>query len=139
MIRFLQPEWLWLLMLLPIVLMLLGRRGAVATVQYSDVALAREVARSSRNRAGRWVWLLPMLAGALMIVGLARPQVGHGGAAVTADGISIMLALDVSGSMQALDFKMGGQRVNRIQIVKAVVSKFIDQRPNDRIGLIAFA
>ena len=139
MIRFLQPEWLWLLMLLPIVLMLLGRRGAVATVQYSDVALAREVARSSRNRAGRWVWLLPMLAGALMIVGLARPQVGHGGAAVMADGISIMLALDVSGSMQALDFKMGGQRVNRIQIVKAVVSKFIDQRPNDRIGLIAFA
>ena len=139
MIRFLQPEWLWLLTLLPIALLLLGRRGAVAAVEYSDVALAREVAHSTRSRVGRWVWLLPMLAGACMIVGLARPQIGHGSTAVTANGINIMLALDVSGSMQALDFKVGDQRVNRIQIVKAVVSKFIDQRPNDRIGLIAFA
>jgi len=139
MIRFLQPEWLWLLTLLPIALLLLGRRGAVAAIEYSDVALAREVAQKTRSRVGRWPWLLPMLAGAFMIVGLARPQIGHGSAAVTANGINIMLALDVSGSMQALDFKVDDRRVNRIQIVKAVVSKFIDQRPNDRIGLIAFA
>jgi Ca-activated chloride channel family protein len=58
---------------------------------------------------------------------------------VSANGIDIMLGLDVSGSMQALDFKLGDQRLNRIQIVKSVVSTFIDQRPNDRIGLIAFA
>jgi Ca-activated chloride channel family protein len=45
----------------------------------------------------------------------------------------------VSGSMQALDFKIDGERVNRIQVVKSVVSKFIDQRPSDRIGIIAFA
>jgi Ca-activated chloride channel family protein len=58
---------------------------------------------------------------------------------VTANGIDIMLGLDVSGSMQALDFLIDDQRVNRIEVVKSVVSKFIDERPNDRIGLIAFA
>jgi Ca-activated chloride channel family protein len=139
MIRFLQPEWLWLLALLPMVMLLRGRRGPVAAIEFSDVGLAREVARSSRARAGRWLWLLPILAAALMIVGLARPQRAHSRTEVTANGIDIVLGLDVSGSMQALDFQIDGQRVNRIEVVKSVVSKFIDQRPSDRIGLIAFA
>jgi Ca-activated chloride channel family protein len=58
---------------------------------------------------------------------------------VQASGIDIVLALDVSGSMQALDFKLDGQPANRIDIVKTVVAKFIEERPNDRIGIIAFA
>lgn len=139
MIRFLHPEWLWLLTLLPLVLLWRGQRGAVAAVQYSNVSLARKVARQTRSRAGRWVWLLPILAGALMMVGLARPQFGHGRAEVQASGIDIVLALDVSGSMQALDFKLHNQRANRIEVVKSVVAKFIEDRPNDRIGLVAFA
>ena len=139
MILFLQPELLWLLALLPLVMLLRGRRGPVAAVEYSDVGLAREVARTNRARAGRWVWLFPLLAGALMIVALARPQRAHSRTEVTANGIDIVLGLDVSGSMQALDFQIDGRRVNRIEIVKSVVSKFIEERPNDRIGLIAFA
>src|SRR6266850_6165780 len=139
MIRFLQPEWLWLLALLPLALLWRGRRGAVAAVQYSNVSLARRIARQTRSRAGRWVWLLPILAGALMVVGMARPQLGHGRTEVQASGIDIVLALDVSGSMQALDFKLRGQPANRIDVVKNVVSKFIEDRPNDRIGIIAFA
>jgi Ca-activated chloride channel family protein len=139
MIRFLQPQWLWLLTLLPVVMLLRGRRGPVAAVEFSDVGLAREVARTSRTRAGGWIWLFPLLAAALMIIGLARPQRGHSRTEVTANGIDIVLGLDVSGSMQALDFQVDGRRVNRIQVVKAVVSKFIEERPNDRIGLIAFA
>jgi Ca-activated chloride channel homolog len=139
MIRFLQPEWLWLLAALPIVMLLRGRRGPVAAVEFSDVGLAREVAGRSHSRVGGWVWLLPLLAAALMIVGLARPQRGHSRTEVTANGIDIVLGLDVSGSMQALDFLIDNHRVNRIQVVKSVVSKFIEERPNDRIGLIAFA
>jgi Ca-activated chloride channel homolog len=99
MIRFLQPEWLWLLALLPVVMLLRGRRGPVAAIEFSDVGLARQVARSSRARAGRWLWLFPLLAAALMIVGLARPQRAHSRTEVTANGIDIVLALDVSGSM----------------------------------------
>lgn len=139
MTRFLQPEWFWLLALLPIVMLWRGRRGPVAAIEYSDVSLAREVARGSRSRIGRWVWLLPILAGALMIVGLARPQRAHSRTEVSANGIDIVLGLDISGSMQALDFLIDRQRVNRIEVVKSVVSKFIDERPDDRIGLIAFA
>jgi Ca-activated chloride channel family protein len=139
MTRFLQPEWFWLLALLPLVMLWRGRRGPVAAVEYSDVGLAREVARSSRSRIGNIMWLLPLLAGVLMIVGLARPQRGHSRTEVTANGIDIVLGLDVSGSMQALDFEIDGQRLNRIEVVKSVVAKFIEQRPNDRIGLIAFA
>jgi Ca-activated chloride channel family protein len=139
MTRFLQPEWFWALTLLPLVMLWRGRRGPVAAIQYSDVGLARAVARRSRSRIGNWVWLLAVLAAVLMIVGLARPQRGHSRTEVTANGIDIALVLDVSGSMQALDFLIDGQRVNRIEVVKSVVGKFIDERPNDRIGLIAFA
>src|SRR5882757_661829 len=139
MTRFLQPEWFWLLALLPIVMLWRGRRGPVAAIEYSDVSLAREVARGSRSRIGRLVWLLPILAGVLMIVGLARPQRAHSRTEVSANGIDIVLGLDVSGSMQALDFLIDHQRVNRIEVVKSVVSKFIDERSDDRIGLIAFA
>jgi Ca-activated chloride channel homolog len=139
MIQFLQPEWLWLLALLPLALLWRGRKGGVAAVEYSNIDVARTIARSTRSRAGRWLWLLPIVASTLMVVGLARPQLAHGRAQVTASGIDIMLGLDVSGSMQALDFKIGGQRVNRIDVVKSVVSKFIDERPDDRIGIVAFA
>jgi Ca-activated chloride channel family protein len=139
MIHFLQPEWLWLLALLPLVLLWRGRKGSVAAVEYSNIGVARTVARSTRSRVGRWVWLLPVLAGVLLVVGMARPQWAHGRTQVTASGIDIMLGLDVSGSMQALDFKMHGRRVDRIDVVKSVVSKFIDERPDDRIGIVSFA
>jgi Ca-activated chloride channel family protein len=139
MIRFLQPEWLWLLCLLPVVLLWQGRRGPVAAVSYSHVGLLRGIDRPTRGRFGRWLWFLPVLAAGLMIVGLARPQRSHSRTEVLANGIDIVLCLDVSGSMQALDFLINGRRVNRIQVVKSVVSKFIDERPDDRIGLVAFA
>jgi len=139
MTRFLHPEWFWLLSLLPLVMLWRGRRGPIAAIEYSDVGLVRDLARGSRSRIGRWAWLFPVLAGVLMIVGLARPQRDHSRTEVIAKGIDIVLGLDVSGSMQALDFTINHQRVNRIEVVKSVVSKFIEQRPDDRIGLIAFA
>jgi Ca-activated chloride channel family protein len=139
MIHFLQPQWFWVFALLPLVMLWRGRRGPVAAIQYPDISLARAVSRRTRSRIGGLVWLWPLLVAALMIVGLARPQRMHSRTEVTANGIDIVLLLDVSGSMQALDFSLQGQRLNRIAIVKTVVSKFIDERPNDRIGLIAFA
>ncbi len=78
MTRFLQPEWFWLLALLPLVLLWRGRRGPVAAIEYSDVSLAREVARRGRSKIGVLMWMLPIVAGALMIVGLARPQRADG-------------------------------------------------------------
>jgi Ca-activated chloride channel family protein len=139
MIRFLYPQWLWLLALLPFLALLLGRRGPVAAVRYSSAQTLRRVARETRSRPGRWLTPLNLAALALLVVGLARPQFGRSTNNVQASGIDLILAMDVSGSMQALDFKLDGEPANRLDVVKSVVSKFIEQRPNDRIGIVAFA
>jgi Ca-activated chloride channel family protein len=138
-IRFLYPTFLWLLALLPLIAILRGRRGEVAAVKFSSADIAREVAREIRSRAGRWQLPLTLLALALLIVGLARPQFGRSTTTVQASGVDMILAMDCSGSMEALDFKVDGQPMSRLDVVKWVVSKFIDARPNDRIGLIGFA
>jgi Ca-activated chloride channel family protein len=138
-ISFQHPELLLLLLLLPVAAFLLGRRGRVAAVEYSSANVAREVARETRSRAGRWIMAFPLLAAALFIVGLARPQVLEGSSEVQASGIDIMLCLDVSGSMQSLDYIVDGQRQSRVDTVKQAVSKFIDAREDDRLGLIEFS
>jgi Ca-activated chloride channel homolog len=139
MIRFLYPQFLFLLALLPLIALLRGRRGRVAALKYSSADIARQVARETRSRAGRWISTLSLLALGFIILALARPQFGRSTSTVEASGVDMVLALDCSGSMEALDFKLDGQPANRIDVVKSVVSKFIDARPNDRIGLIGFA
>lgn len=139
MIRFLHPAFFWLLALLPLLALLRGRRGPVAAVKFSNAGIARQVARETKSRAGQWMAALPLLALALITTALARPQFGRNGSPVEASGIDMILALDCSGSMQALDFKLNNERTNRLDIVKSVVSKFIDARPNDRLGMVGFA
>jgi Ca-activated chloride channel homolog len=139
MIRFLNPEFLWLLALLPLVAMWRGRKGRVAAVEYSNVEIARTVARETRSRPARWTMMLRLLVATLIILGLARPQYGKGRSEVQASGVDLMLAVDVSGSMEALDFTINGQPESRVEVVKSVVAKFIESRSDDRIGLIAFA
>jgi len=138
-IHFLDPQLLWLLLLLPAIAFWLGRRGRVAGVEYSSASVAREVARETRSRAGRIMILLPLLAAALFIIGLGRPQLQEGTTEIQASGVDLILACDVSGSMQSLDYKVNGVPTSRIDTVRAAVSKFIDARPDDRMGLIEFA
>jgi Ca-activated chloride channel family protein len=139
MIHFLHPQFLLLLLVLPGVAFWLGRKGRVAAVEYSSAAVVREVARETRSRAGRLMVLLPLLAAALFVLGLARPQLQQGSTEVQASGVDLMLAIDVSGSMQSLDYKVNDQPTSRIDTVKAAVAKFIDARPDDRLGLIEFS
>ena len=75
----------------------------------------------------------------LLILALARPQQGLEATKITAEGIDIVLAVDVSTSMLAEDFTLHGRRTNRLDVVKDVVSTFVEHRPNDRIGLVIFA
>lgn len=137
--RFAHPELLALLALLPLLALWRGRRGRAPAIQYPGTALARKVGRAARSRAGAWLAGLRLLALGLGIVALARPQIGRGNAPVEASGVDIVLAIDVSGSMESLDFQLGGQPTSRIEVVKRVVSRFIEARPNDRIALVAFA
>lgn len=139
MIRFFSPEWLWLLALLPLLAFWRGRRGAVAAVEYSNTQAIRAISRETRSRSGAWLSTIKLLALALLIVGVGRPQTGTTSAPAQASGIDIMLLLDVSGSMRSLDFKLDGKPASRVDVVKSVVAKFIQDRPDDRIGLTVFS
>ncbi len=137
--RFSDPEWLWLLLLLPLLALWRGRQGIATAVEYSSADLVREASRIRAFRPGRLLLAFWFLGLACWIVGMARPQIGHGRTEIQASGIDIVLALDLSGSMASLDLKLDGQPASRLEVVKSVTSKFIEARPNDRIGIIAFA
>jgi Ca-activated chloride channel family protein len=139
MITLAHPQLLWLLLALPAIAFLRSRRGPRAAIRYASVATARDVARTSRSRLGRLLPYLRLPALALLIVALAGPRVVHASTKVESSGVDMMLALDVSGSMQALDLQLDGERADRLSVVKSVVSKFIAARPNDRMGIVAFA
>lgn len=137
--RFLYPQLLWLLLLLPLLAVLHGRRGAAPSLSFSSLSLAAALAGARKTRPGFFL-LLPRLAVvALLILALAGPQQGNSTTEITASGIDIILAVDVSGSMEAMDFTLDGKPANRLEAVKKVVDRFIDGRPGDRIGLVAFA
>lgn len=136
---FAQPWLLLLLLLLPLFAILRGARGAAPAVMFSSIAPLLLPGRRRRAKAGGWHTTLLLVSFALFIVGLARPQAGRTLTHVEASGIDIMLALDVSRSMLAEDFTIGRERANRLEAVKMVTEQFIKARPNDRIGIVAFA
>ncbi len=136
---FASPYLLLLLLLLPLAAWLKGRVGYQPAFLYSSVQLVRGITGITRSRAGSILLKLRWLALALFIIALARPQLGQGETKVSASGIDIVVAIDLSSSMSSEDFEMGGQRVNRLAIAKDVLQKFVAKRPNDRIGLVAFA
>ena len=74
----------------------------------------------------------------LFVIALARPQRTNKETVVESDGIDIVLAIDVSGSMEAADFALANHRVSRLEAAKAVVDDFVMAREHDRIGLVVF-
>jgi len=133
---FAHPYVLLFLLLLPVLAWLKGKLGQAAAFVYSSVDLVRPIAGLRRSRAGAILADLRWLALALLIVALAQPRLVRGESHVKASGIDIVVALDLSGSMRSEDF---GPGQSRIKLAKEVLGKFIDNRPNDRIGLVAFA
>jgi len=137
---FAHPWLLLLLLLLPILAWLKGRRGRPPAFVYSSVQLVRSVLNVTRSHSGGFLAALRWLALALFIVALAQPRLIKSETKVRASGIDIAVALDLSGSMAAEDYDFvpdkGG--INRLEMAKAVLKKFVEKRPNDRIGLVAF-
>ena len=138
-ITFANPWLLLLLAIIPILAFLRGQRGGAPTVVFSSTEAFRSLGRRVQSRAGNFLTGLLFLALALLIVAMARPQKGKTLNQVEASGIDIMLLVDVSKSMLSEDFTIGNKRANRVSVIKKVTEKFIEQRPNDRIGIIAFA
>jgi len=137
--RFADPWFLLLLLALPVLAWLKGRRGGQPAFLYSSVGLVKGITGITRAHSRVLLARLRWLGLALLILGLARPQQGGGQTEVRARGVDIVVALDLSTSMQSEDFQIAGERVNRLAVAKDVLREFIRKRINDRIGLVAFA
>jgi len=135
---FAHPYLLLLLLLLPLLAWLKGRRGQPPAFLYSAVRLVEGLTQARRSHAGAFLAALRWLILALLIVALAQPRLTKSETKVTASGVDIAVALDMSGSMELPDFVVHGKKVNRLDMAKAVLKQFIDKRPNDRIGVVAF-
>jgi Ca-activated chloride channel family protein len=137
--QFAEPAWLLLLALLPLLFWLQGKAGRNAAIRFPSTLLTAQVAAFVRQRPGRWRHALRWLAFAFLVLALARPQTGEELTSTRSSGIDIVIAVDLSTSMWAHDFEVNGVPRDRLTIVRSVISEFIESRPNDRLGLIAFA
>lgn len=137
--RFAQPGWL--LLFIPSLLLLLLRRGRGATgaVVFPNLGVLVSLGKKVNRLA--WNLGVPLLFTALVfaILGMARPVWRNEYQSRIASGIDIVLAFDVSLSMDIDDFRKDGRPMKRIDAAKRVVDAFISRRPDDRIGLVAFA
>jgi Ca-activated chloride channel homolog len=106
-----------------------------ASIRFPSLSVVKRVAPSLAYRLRHILLVLRLLAVSLMCVGLARPQYGESIEDISTNGIDIMLALDISGSMRTLDFRPQ----NRLVVAKKVIENFITGRSHDRIGLVVFA
>jgi Ca-activated chloride channel family protein len=136
-ISFANPWWFLLLLTIPVLVtayvVRIRKRNAALSVSTTDWIAGKEL-KSLRQRLIHLPFILRMIILVLLITVMARPQTSDSHQTTNVEGIDIVMAIDVSGSMQAMDLKP-----NRLEAAKKVAKKFIDGRPNDRIGLVVFS
>jgi len=135
--RFADPWFLLLLCLLPL---FVGwtRKNREAVLPYSSIGLLKTVQSPQMRLISALPKILRAMAFTLLVLALAQPQEGQKRNEILSAGVDIVLAIDTSGSMQALDFFKDKDRINRLEVVKDVVSGFIKNRENDRMGMVVF-
>ena len=135
-VTFANPELFYFLLLIPalIVWYIFRHKQKNAALNISSFNGFNGIKTSAKIYLRHSLFVLRMFALALLIVAIARPQSKKSWQDLKTEGIDIVLALDISGSMLAQDFKP-----NRIEAAKEIAMEFIDSRPNDRIGLVIFS
>ncbi|MGE5279584.1 MAG: vWA domain-containing protein [Deltaproteobacteria bacterium] len=133
----------WILALLPLaigfVVWQARRQHRRRGMTFPSGLLLADLPQTFKLRSARRLVWLRTLVYALALLALARPQGPAQQGTIHREGIDIVLVLDASTSMLAEDFQLKGLRVNRSDVVKDVVRDFVKERPDDRIGLVAFA
>jgi Ca-activated chloride channel family protein len=135
-ISFLNPEFFWLFLLLPVAVMwqIWKRKQQSATLKMSSVK-GFKVQKSLLAKLKPFLFVLRLLALSSLIIAMARPRkVDISSQTKSTKGIDIVMAIDVSGSMLAKDLKP-----NRMEALKKVAENFVEGRPNDRIGIVVYA
>ena len=134
--RFLYAYWLILLFIIPVMIFWYRKKKTKkVTLRFSDIGVIKQIRPSRSLKYRHLVFILKVTAVALIILAMARPQSGERNREITSEGINIILAMDVSGSMRAEDFKPK----NRLHVAKKVVADFINERESDQIGMVVFA
>jgi len=137
--EFQYPWLLALLGLLPVYALLRGKVGKLSALKFSSAEIAREAGAKARSAAGRFLIFLRLTAVTLGIIALAGPRLANYHVETETPGIDIMLVLDLSWSMMAIDMGKPAEKLSRFAIASVVLKDFIQKRPNDRIGLITFS
>ena len=135
-LRFEDP-WL-LLMLLLVPALILRERTIASAINYSSLASLKVLSQHRSKIKAIASTVLKFLAIIFFIVAFARPQEGRKKTEILSQGVDIVLAIDTSGSMQALDFEKNKTQVTRLSVVKDVVAEFVKHREMDRIGMVVF-
>lgn len=135
-IQFANPEYFYFLIILPIMIAwyIIRRKKQSPTLKISNSEGFADYKPTLRQRLRHLLFAFRVIAIALLIVALARPQTSSSEESVTTEGIDIVIALDISTSMLAEDFSP-----NRLQSAKITAMEFVDARQDDRIGLVVFA
>ncbi len=135
-LHFADPEYLWLLLLIPaaVAWYWFRLRHYSVPMQMSSILVFRSLSKDWKHYARFGLFGLRMLAAASLILALARPQTNMNRQDISVEGIDIMLATDISSTMLAEDL-----RPNRLEAAKEVAVEFINSRPDDRIGLVVFS
>ena len=134
--KFANPSFFFLLLFLfPMFFFHLKKR---VSFRYSSIHLVKKGRRSFFYYLSHVPFLFKVLAFCFFVIALARPQMGRTQTERKTEGLDMMLVVDTSGSMKALDFKLEGKRQDRLFVLKSVLSEFIDARPDDRLGMIVF-
>ncbi|NQT68067.1 MAG: VWA domain-containing protein [Desulfobacteraceae bacterium] len=138
MFRFASWYFLLLLAVVPAAILFKKRRQLHPVMGLPALSAVHSIRRSAFLKLH---WIMPVLkytALCLAIAAMARPQMGTRQVSILTEGVNLVLAVDISESMAALDFKQGGKIVNRLEAVKTVINEFISKRSGDRIGLVVF-
>ncbi|MCH6549547.1 MAG: VWA domain-containing protein [Proteobacteria bacterium] len=136
--------WPWMLLALPLPLLARSLLSPVTETQEAGLKVpsfkgfAVLTNRSEAEQLLNWRVWLAIIAWVLLVLAAARPERIGDELDVPVSGRNLMLAVDLSGSMDAKDFELGNRRVDRLTATKAVASDFIERRKGDRIGLILF-
>lgn len=138
MFRFASPYYFLFLLWIPLWLYYKKKRRIYPAIGVSGVSGVKSIEASMVLKLR---WIVPAVkytALCLLITAVARPQWGTRQVDIKTEGINIILAVDLSESMAALDFKVKGKVVNRLEAVKGVVTDFVSKRDGDRIGMVVF-
>ncbi len=138
----LEFMWMWAFFLLPLPLLALllpsKKQGQEAALRVPSLTAGIE-AKSQRKGAKKLSVLLASLAWIALVLATARPQWLGESVSIPAEGRDLMIAVDLSGSMKIDDMQVNGRQVDRLKMIKFVLSDFIKRRVGDRLGLILFA